>query len=391
MEINILINILIVISSTVAVVYISNLLKIPHLVGYLLAGVLLSNNSFNIIQNPKEIESYAEIGVILLMFTIGLEFSFGNLKKIQKYVLLGGTSQVLLTITISTILIFIIGRSFPESIFWGFVISLSSTAIVIKFLQDKILINSPHGKVILAILLFQDIIIVPLMLLTPILAGQNGEPLTEIGFLILKLVALAAFAFIISKFIIPFVYKKVMSLQSQEIFLLATMAIVLAITVFTHELGLSLALGAFISGLIIAETDYNKIAIQCFLPFRYLFVSFFFISMGMLLDYKVFFDHKLVVLFWFAFILVVKFCSGYLAAKILKVEKTTAFSVGLGLAQIGEFSFILAKKGLDVRLITETNYQIFLAVSILTMLLTPILLNNMEILSLKLSKIYGKG
>lgn len=390
MEINILINILIVISSTIVVVYICNLLKIPHLVGYLLAGVLLSSNTFNIIQNPKEIESYAEIGVILLMFTIGLEFSFGNLKKIQKYVLIGGSAQVLFTISISTILVFIIGRTLPESIFWGFVISLSSTAIVIKYLQDKVLINSPHGKVILAILLFQDIIIVPLMLLTPILAGQNGDPLTKIAFLILKLAGLSVFAILISKYIIPFIYKKVMTLQSQEIFLLATMAIVLSITIFTHELGLSLALGAFISGLIIAETDYNKIAIQCFLPFRYLFVSFFFISMGMLLDYKVFIEHTLLVLFWFAFILVVKFFAGYLAAKLLRVKTATAFSVGLGLAQIGEFSFILAKKGLDVKIISETNYQIFLAVSILTMLLTPILLTNMEVLSHKLTRLYEK-
>ena len=381
----ILINLLIVVTAAVVVVYLCNKLKIPHLVGFLITGILLSEHSFHLIKNQHEIENYAEIGVILLMFTIGLEFSFTNLKKIRRYVLLGGLGQVGITIALTTILIIIIGRSFSESVFWGFVLALSSTAIVIKWLQDNIKINSDYGKIILAVLLFQDIIVVPLMLFTPILAGQGDSPYKELGMLILKLGLLGAFAIIISKYIIPKVFKEVMKLQSQEIFLLATLSIILGITLFTNELGLSLALGAFIAGLIIAETDYNKVAIQCFLPFRYLFVSFFFVSMGMLLDFNVFFNHAALIIFWFCFIMILKFLSGLFTARLLSVDLKTSLSVGLGLAQIGEFSFILAKKGLDVQIISETNYQIFLAVSILTMLAAPWILNNMETLSNKIS------
>ncbi|MPR36293.1 cation:proton antiporter [Salmonirosea aquatica] len=387
MELDILINILILLSATVVVVYICNFFKIPHLIGYLFTGILLSPKSLNLVEEATEVEAYAEIGVILLLFSVGLEFSFGNLRKIQRYVLLGGFLQVILTIVVSSLLIVLMGRTLNESIFWGFVTCLSSTAIVVKTMQDKFQLNTPHGKVILAMLLFQDIVIVPLMLLTPILAGKGDNPLLEIGMLVVKLAAMVLLAWVLSKFIIPRYFKSIMKLQSQEIFLLSTIVIILGIALFTAQLGLSLALGAFIAGLIVAETDYNKMAISCFVPFRYLFISFFFISMGMLLDYRIFLDHLDLILFWFVFILFVKILAGFLASTALNVSRRTAFAVGLSLAQIGEFSFVLSKSGLDVGLISETNYQIFLSVSILTMILTPFILNNLDALLNKFNKV----
>ena len=378
MELHILLNIFILFGVTLLVIIICNFFKIPHLIGYMLTGVLLSPNTTSILSDAHEVEVYAEIGVILLLFTVGLEFSFGNLKKIKRYVLLGGAMQVLLTIFITAVLIYFMGRSMEESVFWGFVLALSSTAIVIKTLQDKVKLNTAYGKVVLAVLLFQDIIIVPLMLFTPILAGEGDNQLMEIGMLILKLALMGGIAYVLARWIIPKLLYEIMKIQSQEVFLITSIFIVAGVALLTSWLGLSLALGAFIAGLIIAETDYDRLAISCFLPFRYVFISFFFISMGMLLDYMVFIEQIGLIAFWFVFILLVKIAAGFLASMTLKIKRKTAFMVGLAIAQIGEFSFVIAKSGLDYGLISNVNYQVFLAVSILTMALTPFVLDNLE-------------
>jgi CPA2 family monovalent cation:H+ antiporter-2 len=235
-----------------------------------------------------------------------------------------------------------------------------------------------HGKIILSYLLFQDIALVPLMLFTPILAGKGGDPLMEIGGLVVKLLSMALIAFVLSKWTIPWFLKKIMTLQSQEVFLIATILIVTGIAILTSYMGLSLSLGAFIAGLIIAETDYNKIAISCFIPFRYVFICFFFISMGMLLDYHIFITDWQPILFWLAFVLIVKVAAGLLASLVLKVSLKTSLMVGISIAQIGEFSFVLSKAGKDLSLISEHDYHVFLAVAILTMALAPILVSNAE-------------
>ncbi|RKN83307.1 cation:proton antiporter [Ulvibacterium marinum] len=185
-------------------------------------------------------------------------------------------------------------------------------------------------------------------------------------------------SYVLAQFVIPFFLKTVMKIQSQEVFLIATVFIVTGIALLTEELGLSLALGAFIAGLIIAETDYNRMAISCFLPFRYVFMSFFFISMGMLLDYQIFLTDTLWIVFWFFFALLVKAIAGILAVKVMKLEWKTAVAVGFSIAQIGEFSFVLAQSGLEYELISQNNYQIFLAVSILLMSFTPFIVSNAE-------------
>lgn len=378
MEIHILQNICIMFAVAICVVIICNTLKIPFLIGYLLTGVLLSPNNSPLLGEAHEVEMYAEIGVVLLLFSVGLEFSFSNLKQLRKYVLLGGLFQLLFTIGLSALLIGLMGRSVQESVFWGFVISLSSTAIVIKVLQDKMMLAKQHGKIILSYLLFQDIAVVPLLLFTPILAGVSGDPMIEIGMLILKLLGMGLIAFFLSKWTIPWFLKKIMTLQSQEVFLIATILIVTGIAILTSYMGLSLSLGAFIAGLIIAETDYNKIAISCFIPFRYVFICFFFISMGMLLDYHVFITDWPFILFWLVFILIVKAAAGILASLVLKVNLKTSLMVGISIAQIGEFSFVLSKTGRDLSLISQNDYHVFLAVAILTMGLAPILVSNAE-------------
>lgn len=289
MQHEILINICAIFGVATAVIIICKYFKIGYIIGYLITGVLLSPYTTGYFSDMEEVNVYAEIGIILLLFTVGLEFSFTNLKKIKNYVLGGGAAQVFFTIFLTAGLVFLImNTSGKESIFWGFLYALSITAILIKTLQDKNKIASPHGKFILAILLFQDIMLVPLMLFTPILAGVGGDPIMELGALLLKMLVMIGISVVLAKYVIPFFLKTVMKVQSQEVFLIATVFIVTGIGLLTEQLGLSLALGAFIAGLIIAETEYNHMEISCFLPFRYVFMSFFFISMGMLLDYRIF-------------------------------------------------------------------------------------------------------
>ncbi|MBP4138376.1 cation:proton antiporter [Flavobacterium geliluteum] len=392
MQHHILINICAIFGIATAVIIICRFLKIRYIIGYLITGVLLSPNTSTYFAKMEEVAVYAEIGIILLLFTVGLEFSFTNLKKIQKYVLGGGSAQVFFTIALTAGLIWLVMQpNWEESIFWGFLYSLSSTAIVIKTLQDSNKITTPHGKFLLAVLLFQDIIIVPLMLFTPIIAGAGGDPLIALCWLLGKLVLMGSIAYLMARFIIPYFLKTVMKVQSQEVFLIATIFIVTGIALVTEQLGLSLALGAFIAGLIIAETDYNNMAISCFLPFRYVFMSFFFISMGMLLDYEIFVTDFRWIIFWTLFTFSVKTLAGILAVRIMKIEWKTALAVGFSIAQIGEFSFVLAQSGLKYQLISANNYQIFLAVSIILMSVTPFIVSNAEKIHPLLKKIITKN
>ncbi|MDO1449941.1 cation:proton antiporter [Rhodocytophaga aerolata] len=379
MQHHILINICAIFGVATAVIIICRLLNIRYIIGYLITGVLLSPNTSAYFADMEEVDVYAEIGIILLLFTIGLEFSFTNLKKIQRYVLGGGSAQVFFTIVLTAVIIWLMMRpGWEESIFWGFLYALSSTAIVIKTLQDSNKIATPHGKFILAVLLFQDIMIVPLMLFTPIIAGVGGNLLPALGWLLGKLILMGGIAYILARFVIPYLLKTVMKVQSQEVFLIATMFIITGVALLTEQLGLSLALGAFIAGLIIAETEYNHMAVSCFLPFRYVFMSFFFISMGMLLNYEIFLTDFGWIVFWTVFAFAVKAAAGTLAVKVMGLAWKTALTVGFSIAQIGEFSFVLAQSGLQYELISANNYQIFLAVSIILMSLTPFVVSNAE-------------
>lgn len=363
----------------VVVIVVFHYLRIHYVVGYLLTGILVGPSVFNLVGDQTSVSSFAEVGVILLMFTIGLEFNLSNLKRIQKYVTVGGGMQFFLTFGTATILTYLIGSDNPgamnnrwaEAMTWGFLWAPSSTAIVVKLLQDRNILNTEPGRGAFGVLLFQDLMIVPIILAIPLLAGVGGDPLPALLDISWKMVALAMAAVLLAKFIVPWVLKYVMQVKSQEVFLLATVAIGLGVTLATGALGLSLALGAFIAGLLIAETDYNRLAISCILPFRYVFISFFFLSLGMLLDLNILLTNPLDVLFWFVMCLVLKFVCVLGAMRTLRMPRKHAIQSALYLMQIGEFSFIIAQSAQGYNLISMVNYQVFLAVSILSMAVTP--------------------
>lgn len=347
-------------------------LKIPSILGFLLTGVLVGPHGFRLVENIREIEHFAEIGVILLLFTIGLEFSTGSLLRMKKTILLGGGIQVGGCIAAVMLLKhFATGDPWPTSIFMGFLIALSSTAIVLKLLQETAQIETPHGRAALGVLIFQDLIVVPMMLVTPLLAGAGGSLSEELFALGGKTIALLAGVYVLSRWVAPWALYQVARMRNQEIFLMFIGLFGLGIAWLSAEAGLSLALGAFLAGLIISESEFSRQALSSVSPFRDIFTSFFFVSIGMLLDAGFVLDNLGVVVALAVACLVGKTLLGMIGTLALSMPVRTAVMSGLALSQVGEFSFILASVGLQHDLISPSLYQYFLAVSVLTMAASP--------------------
>lgn len=375
-EFSLLKDIVTILGSAVVVILLFQRFKIPTIVGFLITGILIGPYGFQFISAIHEVELLAEIGVILLLFVIGLEFSLKSLAAIRKAVLLGGASQVLLTTGVTYLVFQFFGYSFSKSVFLGFLLSLSSTAIVMKMIQDKNQVNSPQGKISLAILIFQDIIVVPMMLFTPFLAGQfEGNLMIELSFLLLKVVLIIVFVIVAARYVVPKLLYQVARSKSKELFILAIVVICFAVAWLTSMLGLSLALGAFMAGLIISESEYSHQATSNILPFREIFTSFFFVSIGMLLDFMFLLKHFPVILGFTLLVFLVKGMIAASAALILRYPFRIGILVGFALFQVGEFAFILSEAGMQYGLLSPSVYQYFLSVSILSMAVTPFIFN----------------
>ncbi len=375
MEIPLLTDIVIIFGLAVAVLLLFHFLRLPAVVGLLLTGILAGPHGFGLIGAVHEVEVLAEIGVILLLFTIGIEFSFKKLIEIKKQVVVGGSLQVGMTI----IAVFFIARQFglssPEAIFYGFLISLSSTAIVLRLIQERAEVDTPHGRASLGTLLFQDVIIVPMILITPILAGnQQGGIDSDIFVLAAQGIAIVSLVLVAAKWLVPWLLHQVARTGSKELFLLSVVVICLTIAWLTSNAGLSLALGAFIAGLIISESEYSHQALGNIMPFRNVFTSFFFVSIGMLLDTGFLVNNPLVILAASIGVLILKALIAGSAAILLGLPLRSGILAGLAICQVGEFSFILSRTGVEHGLLAD-HYQLFLAVAVLTMAATPFIIS----------------
>lgn len=371
MDLPLLKDILILMAFAVVIVFLLQRLKLPSIIGFLITGIVIGPYALSLIKNVEQVETLSEIGVILLLFVIGMELSIKQLASIRKTVFLGGFFQVGVTILISAVLYHFTGHSWSESVFIGFLLALSSTAIVLKTLQDRHEMSEPHAKNALAILIFQDIIVVPMLLFTPLMAGESTNLWASIIGLLLKSAAVLAFTIFLARHVVPRVMYEVAKTNSKELFLLVTITLCFAIAFLTSVAGLSLALGAFIAGLIISESEYSYQATSVILPFRELFTSFFFVSVGMLLDVGFFFEHFWTILLLGVLVFLIKSMIAAGAVTILKYPPKTVILTGLALFQVGEFAFILSKVGISSGLLTTETNQYFLSVSILTMLCTP--------------------
>ena len=371
MEIQLLQDIVFVLGLSVLVLFVFHKLRLPLIIGFLLSGIIAGPHGIGLVTDIHDVEVLAEIGVILLMFTIGIEFSLSNIARIRKTLLLGGSFQVVMTIAATSAVALLVGNSWRESVFIGFLIALSSTAIVLKIIQDKGELETPHGRTSLGILIFQDLAIVPMILFTPILAGTASGDIFSILIMIAKFAGIILFVIAGSRYVVPKLFDLIAKTQSRELFILSVLVIAFAVAFLTSSLGLSLALGAFMAGLMISESEYSQNVIGNIIPFLHVFTSFFFISIGMMLDVGYFLDNPVNVLMFTAITLTLKTIIASLAAFILGYPLRTSLIVGFTLSQVGEFSFILSKIGISEGILTEANYQLFLDVSVLSMAATP--------------------
>ncbi|MDN5202808.1 cation:proton antiporter [Fulvivirgaceae bacterium BMA10] len=371
MHLPLLQDIFILLGFSVIIVFILQRINLPSILGFLLTGTLIGPYGLSLIKAVEEVEVISEIGIILLLFVIGMELSLKQLVSIKKTVFIGGLLQVGITILVSGTVYFSLGYALNEAVFVGFLFSLSSTAIVLKVFQERNELTTPHGRNVLGILIFQDIIVVPMILVTPIIAGESTNLTLSIASLLLKSAVVIVVTIISIKYIVPKLMYTITKTKSKELFLLTTITICFAVAFLTSEAGLSLALGAFLAGLIISESDYSHQATSIMLPFRELFTSIFFISVGMLLDLGFFIQNSGIILLIVLVVFLLKSTIASLAIAVLKYPPRTVLLTGLSLFQIGEFSFILSKVGVEYNLLNEETNQYFLAVSIVSMLLTP--------------------
>ena len=310
-----------------------------------------------------------------MLFTIGVDLSLKELWKMKKDLILGGTLQIVLTTALVLIVCSALGFSPATSTFLGFLISLSSTAIVLKVLQERNEVYTPHGKTSLAILIFQDLAIVPLILITPLLAGSSVSFEGSFSTIFLK-GSLIILVFILSaKFLVPRIFYYVGRTGNKELFLVSVVFICLSAAIFTSSIGLSLALGAFLAGIIISGSQYSQQAMGNIVPLRDMFMSFFFVSVGMLLDIGYLREHLPVIIIAAIVLIILKSIAGAATTFLLGCPLRTTILTGLALSQVGEFSFVLSRLGVEYSLLTEETYQAFLAVSIITMGVTPFVIN----------------
>jgi K+:H+ antiporter len=367
-------DLLILLIASIPIAFVCHRLRLPVIVGFMITGVVIGPYGLGLIKDAQAVEALAEIGVVLLLFTIGLEFSLRRMVDMKRLVLWGGGLQVLLTVLAVAGIFRLLGGANGQATFFGFLFALSSTAIVLKTYMDRLEIDTPHGKAGVGILLFQDLCIVPMMLLVPVLSGREGSSLTNIAIKLGTALAVIAGIILAARFVAPFLLHHIVRLRSPEVFIIFVVMVSLGTAWLTSHFGLSMALGAFIAGIVLAESEYSHQIVSDVMPFRDVFNSVFFISIGMLLSLGSLAANLPVVIGWFGALVLGKAIIVLAVARLLGNSLRVASMVGIGLAQVGEFSFILAKVGLGQGLLSEVDYQRFLATSILSMIATPFLI-----------------
>lgn len=378
---SLLLDLVTIFALSVAAAVVCHRLRLPSAIGLLLAGVIAGPHALQLVRNAHEIELLAEIGVVLLLFVIGLEISIADLERLKRFFAIGGTLQFFGTAAVVTLLLPLTGLVPQQSVYLGFVVALSSTAIVLRVLQERGELETPHGRSILSILIYQDIGVVPVMLTAPLLAGMaglssqgGGTGLADLGALLLKVLLVSAFGYSAYRWIVPWVLERITSTRSSEAFLLGVFMLCVGIAVLTQSLGLSLALGAFLAGFILSESDYSHQAVAVMLPFRDVLMSLFFISIGMLLDLRVLSANLGPMVLLTAVVLLIKPLIAACASMAVGLPLRQAVLSGMALAQVGEFSLVATKAAVSTGLLSQEVFQSVLVVAVLSMLATPLLI-----------------
>ncbi|MEM6836621.1 MAG: cation:proton antiporter [Cyanobacteria bacterium P01_C01_bin.120] len=368
--------------------FIANRLRQPALLGYLAAGLLIGPSGFRLLNDVQQIEDLAEIGVAFLLFALGVEFSLAELRRVQKIALQGSLLQMGITtlLVMGVSLAVGLATSLLQGIFLGFVLALSSTAVVLKILTERGEIAALHGQLMLALLIAQDLALGLMLAFLPAL-DQPQRFWLVLVVAVLKFALFLGGASAIGRWCIPRLMSTVAATESQELFLLTIIALCLGIAWITSTLGLSIELGAFVAGLMVAEVDYSEQALGRVLPLRDTFACLFFASVGMLIDPQVLLDNWIVIFGLVTIVMVGK--AMIILPVILRFGYSfkTALLVSVGLNQIGEFSFVLSLQGLNLGLIDEQQYLLLLGTTAITLVLTPAWINSAPWLTQLLQKI----
>jgi CPA2 family monovalent cation:H+ antiporter-2 len=366
----------ITVAAAAAFGYLAQRVGLVSIVGFLVAGVAIGPNALGLIDDLELVEQMAEIGVIFLMFYIGLELSGEMLRKMGSLLFGGGALQVGLTITLVTGVAVLFGVDTKPAIYTGCLVALSSTAVVLKLLSTKGETNTPTGSVAVAFLIFQDIAVVLLVLLVPML-GDDGGDIGEIAWATARALIVILLLIIIAKWVIPLILDRVAEHTDGEEFLLAVVALAGGVAYAVTLFGLTASLGAFVAGLVVAAGPHRDRATKNIMPFQALFAAVFFASIGMLLDPDTVLDLWPVILFFCALAVVIKLISTGIAAKVFGQPWPVAAASSFVLAQVGEFAFILEKIGRDAGLTPadrgDDGSQVFIAVTVVLIALTPLL------------------
>jgi len=370
-------QILIIFGFTIVVSYISALLRFPIIIAFILSGVLIGPGGLGLVSHGGMVEAMAEIGLAMLLFTVGIEFDQEKIRNVRRYFFLGGGLQVGFTVVFLATIFYVLGASLNQALFYSFMLTMSSSALVFRILSEKRIVRSVRGNLISGILLFQDLAFVPMLISIPFLLKKGSATsflsLAKMfyGFLFLAMV-------LILKYFGERLFRYLVKLNCRELNLLLAVFIPFAFSIISYKLGFSFALGAFIAGVLLAESDFHLQIISDIMPFKEIFNAFFFIAAGMLFELSSFLENWRNTALLILLLMLVKGGLVFLVAKLFRFSTKHSLYVGFFLFQSSEFTFVLAQTGWRFGLIDRDQFNLFFSATILTLLLTPLLIEMAE-------------
>jgi CPA2 family monovalent cation:H+ antiporter-2 len=364
---------------SVGIAYLCYRFHLVPIVGFLIAGVIIGPNALGLVQDQELVDILAEIGIILLLFTIGIEFSLEKLNRIRKAIIVGGGLQVFITTGLVTAILFLFDVPWQSGIYTGCLVALSSTAIILGLLSEQGQNDTPYGQLSLAVLIFQDLAIIVMVLLIPLLSGDAASS-SALLWVLGRALILIVLVLVLAQRIVPWILEKVAHTRKQELFLLTVVAICFGTAAISSMAGVSLALGAFLAGLVVSESHFSEHALSEILPLRTIFNAVFFVSVGMLLNIQFLIDNPLIIAGTAVAVLFIKFIINTGSLLTLGYPVRIVAASGIALAQIGEFSFVLERAGRAAGLspagLGDAGSQIFIAVTVLLMIATPFMVKG---------------
>lgn len=364
-------DMVVIFALSLVVILLLRRVRVPSTLAFLTSGIVAGPHGLGLVKNIESIERFAEVGVIFLLFTIGIEISLKTLFRTRRIVFLGGALQLVLTLLATAGILMVFDWSPGKAIFGGFLTALSSTAIVLKMLQEQAELNQTHGRTSMGILIFQDMAVIPIMLLIPLFSGNSEVIMFDVTGFLIRIAIITVILIMLTKWVVPWLLHTVALLKRRDLFLLTILFLAFAVAWMTSGLGISLALGAFFAGLVISESDYHHHAFGDILPFRDIFLSFFFVSVGMLFDPAFAKEHLVLIGLLTLIIIAGKTILTTLAVFLTGYSLLSGILTGLFLSQVGEFSFVMARIGFTQKLLDAFHFQLFIAVAVITMSVTP--------------------